>query len=273
MRHIIVLSLISLLYINTTKAQGLEMRGHHSEGLGVGLSVQHPIIKDGDNISYLSGNYLFDVSLPIFENFVLLTTIPVIHLNYELDLGYFKFEHNRTGIGNIFVGLQSKNPQDESNFYFGVFLPTLDWENAGFGLNTDFSHFPYYFPDLLTIHGSVIRTFNFNPLYFSFEAGPYLAIPTGKLEGNNELFFHFALAPTIRFGRFATSIEFNGIMIATEDIDQFTDRFENALLFGFHFEGDNISAKIFFKKSVTENMNIKMDGVLGIGLKYDTGIW
>ncbi len=107
---------------------------------------------------------------------------------------------------------------------------------------------------------------------FGLEVGPYVIISTSSdYEGDielyddeTELFLHYGISCGFLAKYVALTAEFAGVMIVTEDVDDFSDRVFNVLTIGAQWNRGSIRPGIFYKFYLEEYMRESMNGVLGI---------
>ena len=62
------------------------------------------------------------------------------------------------------------------------------------------------------------------------------------------------------------SLEFVGVVVISEDIRNFEDRFVNMLNVGGQWDGGIVKPMIYYKYYLREEIRHTIDGVLGIGV-------
>ena len=66
---------------------------------------------------------------------------------------------------------------------------------------------------------------------------------------------------------FSIMTELIGIVIITEEADDFSDRFEHSINFGASYISKNVTPGIFYKLYLSEDLSDRIDGVLGINIE------
>ena len=153
---------------------------------------------------------------------------------------------------------------------FGLFLPTADEDIGFFGILTNYYDIHKYASDLLTIYGNyAYHNLLSQGVRFGLEIGPNLMIPT-KGKGDTELFIHYGLTAGFQGNKFAIFTELVGLVIITEDSDEFSDRFVHSIDLGATYISNSISPGVFYKLYLKENLSDIVKGVLGI--KIDVSV-
>jgi hypothetical protein len=266
--------LLYLLLIISTKfisAQTFNFQSIPNDKKQFGLTFDRPFYSDGI-VDYSVSIYQIYINIPVSTKFNILTNVPFVHANYEFNATPYNsdFNFNKSGLGNIFVGLQT-NPETVNNrksvISFGLFLPTGDEEVAPIGLFPDYYNLQKYIPNSLGIyfnyahHKIVDEGFE-----YGLEVGPNMSIPTEGESGEVELFLHYGLKAGVIVQKFSLNVELLGIGIITEDTEDFGDRFVHLVNFGAQWRGDLITPKIFYKIFLQDDLSDMFDGVLGLGV-------
>lgn len=233
----------------------------------LGFRYLRPEFKNGMDLSTLSGVYDFSLSIPVGSRLNLVGSLPLSIVNIT-------GAENEGSIGNIYVGLQSRlksRRQNVISLSLGVFLPSMSESNYGaayVGIYSDYYEVQKFIPKLLTLYGNLayhrIKPYGF---LFGFEVGPNIMIPTENDSGDEtEVYIHYGLSCGYRFDYIDIRAEFTGIGIVTENIDDFGDRFVNALTFGILWNRSFLRPGIFYKIYLRKDMRDSIRGVLGIRL-------
>jgi hypothetical protein len=224
------------------------------------------------DMSMFSGTYQLNFNIPISSKLNLISSIPYINTNYEVDGYYEKHTYNKKGLGNIFIGIQTNTKitnNSRSVFSAGVYLPTAEENIAIYGLYSNYYDLQKFAPNNFGVYFNFanhrISGDNFN---FVFEVGPNFIIPTGDNSSNGELFIHFGFDAGYKIDKLCFNVELLGMAIITEQPDDFIDRFVNMLNFGAQWKGALVSPKLFYKIYLKEEMSDMIDGVLGVGVTF-----
>lgn len=269
------LVLINILLLSGfLSAQTFNLQNVPRENAEISLKFHKPFYSDESlSMSTFTGAYDLDFNIPLSRKFNLMASIPYIVTSYQIEdlSGLSDYEYNKSGIGNIYIGLQTRPeiPEDiRSTVSFGIFLPTADKEAASAGYLANYYNLQKYYPNSMGIY------FNYayhklpkRGFHFGGEAGPNLVIPTKK-ELNTELFLHYGLNGGYKIDNFFFNVELMGIYIATGEAAEFGDRFVHLIDFGMQLSGDVISPKVFYEIYLKDGINDYIDGILGIGLTF-----
>ena len=220
-----------------------------------------PVFKRDADLSTLSGVYDFSLNIPLSETLNIVGSVPYVT---------FAFGDNdaESGVGNIYIGLQTRSGiknKKGSVGSFGLFLPTADEEVGFFGFVTDFYDGHKYASDLLTIYGNfAYYNLSSQGARFGLEIGPNLMIPTKGEGRDTELFMHYGLTAGFQRKTFVLFTELVGLVIISEDVDEFSDRFVHSIVLGGTYIRNVISPGVFYKLYLKEDFSDIIEGVLGI---------
>ncbi|MCU0644172.1 MAG: transporter [bacterium] len=234
----------------------------------LGLRFMRPNFERGDDLSLLSGTYDFYLNIPMNREFNIFASLPFSTFSAE-------DEDSESGIGNIYIGFQTKPSSglgSKASLSFGVFLPTAtdEMSPAILGAYSNYYELQKYVPDMLTVYGNYSFLSNQSRgAIFGVELGPNLFIPT-KEGGQVELFAHYGISGGFKLNKIMLSAELTGLAIISEDIDDFADRFIHSLAFGAQWTGGTIRPTIFYQIYLDEEYRDFIDGVLGI--KFDVSL-
>ncbi len=225
---IIVFLFITSLSINLF-AQNYYMR--QKSGTWFAGEVNFP--KMEDYYDYASGwNANLMLKLRMSDGISLLAELPIAHGN--VDDKYF-MKGNETGIGNIFIGLQTTTKTEGLTFELGIRLPTSD-EDKGIAylpsIISDFEKYSAFSPSVWS--ASILSTYQFgiyNGFYGSAVLGPTILIPRKDESGDTELIGNYILGAGYKNERFDVSARLVGFMILSESDLDFDERtFHHAVL-------------------------------------------
>jgi hypothetical protein len=239
----------------------------------------HSNFKGDTEHSTLSGIYDFSLNIPVNPTTNINLSLPFIVMNYEYHYHFYDIEfhhsYEENGIGNLYLGVQI-NPRDSVKkssgliASVGIFLPTISEDKYLLffqGLYTDLHRMQKYIPNTLTIFGNVsCHKKEPNGFMYGFELEPNMFIPTKGENREGELYLHYGLTGGMQQTNLAITAELLGIVILTEDVDDFSDRFSHALVFGLQWTKGRIKPGIFYKIYMEEAQSEVISGVLGIKL-------
>lgn len=256
---------LSLLF-GAVSAQNFMFQPMPSNKSQLGLRFLRPNFNWGDDLSLLSGTYDFYANIPISRETNLVGSLPFTAFSA-------KDEDSESGIGNIYVGFQtrpSSNQENKTSLSLGVFLPTArdKIEPVVLGAYSNYYELQKYFPDMLTVYGNyAFVSSQSRGAIFGIEIGPNFFIPTKKEYGEGELFAHYAISGGFKLNKIMISSKLTALAIISEDIDDFEDRFVHLLAFGAQWTGGSIRPTIFYAVYLDEEYKNAVDGALGI--KFD----
>jgi len=265
----LLFSIIILSSPEFISAQTFNLQNIPSEKTQFGLRFDKAFYSDEYNYSTLSGVYELNLDIPLSRKLNLIASVPYIHTSFQADYFVESGGYEEGGLGNIFIGLQTKpeSPEDSrSTISFGVFLPTADKEAAFSGFFVNYYYLQKYLPNSLGFY------FNYayhkmpkKGFHYGVEGGPNIKIPTKK-GLNTELFLHYGGSAGYQIDNFLVNAELLWVFIASGEAAEFSDRFVHLIDFGFQLNGDVISPKIFYEIYLKDGINDYIDGILGIGI-------
>ena len=261
--------LLMFLMLDILSAQTLKLEDIPGDKLQFGFVFEKPFYALDRNLSTLSGEYQLSVNIPLSSKLNIIGKIPFINTSFDVDYGFDHFSYSRNGLGNIFIGLQTKPVVMESQrsiVTFGLFLPTADKEASYYGFSTDYYGIQKFVPNSFGIYFNYayhkIKDEGFN---YGFEIGPNVFIATEEGSGT-ELFMHYGVNTGYQINKLLLNIELLGIAIVSENIEEFGDRFVHTLDFGAQWKEIMVTPKIYYKIYLKEKLRESVDGVLGIGV-------
>jgi hypothetical protein len=267
---LIQLFLFSLIPLNINLSQSLNLQTFPNVDKQFGFSFDKPFYTHDNNYSELSGVYQLYINTPISSKLNLIGNIPFINISYENDYGFGNYEFSENGLGNIFFGMQTNSDFTDNSrtiISFGVFLPTSEEKVAPSGSQINFYDLQKYISNSLGLYFNfALQKTNVNGINLGFEVGPNVIIPT---EGDNrdvELLLHYGLDLGYQIEKIMLNLEFLGMGIVTEDIDNFEDRLIHQLNFGLQWKGSIVTPKVYYRVYLKEEMREMIDGVLGFGI-------
>ncbi len=249
------------LLLNCVSAQTFILHSMPKEKSQFGLRFMRPAFEQDEDLSPLSGVYDFSLNIPLSETWNIVGSIPYVTFAFgESDA--------ENGVGNIYIGAQTHDGFKDNNGSvgsFGLFLPTAKEDIGFFGMLTNYYDIHKYVSDLLTIYGNyAYHKLSSQGLRYGLEIGPNIMISTKGEGRDTELFMHYGLTAGFQGKNFAIFTELVGLVIITEDIDEFSDRFYHSIDLGATYISNNISPGVFYKLYLKENLSDIVKGVLGI---------
>ena len=266
----IKLYLLFLIPLNIIFAQTLNLQMIPREKKQFGFSFDRQIYDSDISLSTLSGVYQLYVNLPVSAKFNIIGNLPFVNTSYEVDYGFGKYNYDKNGLGNLFIGMQT-NPEIIDNkrsiITFGIFLPTADEKASSGGVLTNYYDIQKYFANTLGLYFNyAYQHINRNGINFGLEIGPNIIIPTKDEGSETEAFLHYGVGLGYQIEKILVSAEFLGIGIVTQDVDNFEDRLIHSLNFGGQWKGETITPKIYYRIYLKEEFRKTIDGVWGFGI-------
>jgi hypothetical protein len=253
------------LFFTSISAQNFLFQTMPTNKPQLGLKFMRPNFKRGLDLSLLSGAYDLYFNIPVNSKINIVGSLPFATFSA-------KDEDSESGIGNIYVGFQTRQVSEFGNktsLSIGIFVPTATDELSpmAVGIYSNYYEFQKYIHDMLTVYGNFsYYKYQSRRAIFGVEIGPNLFIPTKKDGGDVELFAHYGISGGFNLTNIVISAEFAGLAFISEDIDDFGDRFIHSLAFGAQWTGGNVRPGIFYEIYLKEDLRDFVDGVLGIKL-------
>ncbi len=266
----ILFSLILFVSLDILSAQTINSQIIPDNKMQFGLSFDKPFYSNSFDMSALSGVYQLYFNIPVSSKLNIMGNVPYISTKYEIDYGFTKYKFDKSGFGNIFIGAQT-NPgitaNSKSIVSFGLFLPTAEEKAAYSGLYVNYYDIQKYIPNSLGLYFNYaylkVNNEGFN---YGFEVGPNVLIPTEGKNSEAELFIHYGVNAGYQVNKLLFNVEFFGIAIISQQVDNFGDRLINLLGLGAQWKESRITPKIFYRIYLRDEMRNIIDGVLGIGV-------
>ena len=266
-----VIYLLMFLSINVCLAQTINLQTMPDTTKQFGFSFDKTFFSNKYyKMNAFSGVYQIYFNIPISSKINLVSSIPYINANYEVDNYWGKYTYEKKGFGNIFIGIQTNKKIINNSISFfsaGVFLPTAEETIALNGLYSNYYDIQKFIPNSLGLylnyanHRIIAESFN-----FAFEVGPNFILPIGDNSSDGEIFVHYGLNAGFKVERLSFNVELLGIFILSEDTEDITDRFVNMFNLGAQWKGEVVSPKIFYKIYLKDEISRSVDGVLGMGV-------
>ncbi len=256
--------ILVVILAGSAAAQTYMLKSIPRERPQFGLRFLRPSFEYDSDLSTFSGVYDLTVTLPIDE-----------HWSMDASLPYTRFasgdEDAESFIGNIYAGLQhiSMKGTGSAVVSFGAYFATAE-EDLGhlvFGVFTNYEDMFKYYPDAwtLTANFAYFKTSE-KGARFGLQAGPDLMIQTGD-GSNTEFLIHYGATAGYKAKWLLAAVELVGMMMITEDTDDFGDRFVHSIDFGASFVSKHFAPGVFYKIYLKEELSDFVDGVFGVDLE------
>jgi len=265
-----IIYLLMFFSINVCSAQTINLQTMPDSTKQFGLSFDKTFFSSNYDMSMLSGVYQIYLNIPISSKLNLISSIPYINTNVEIDSYWGKRTFEENGFGNIFVGIQTNKKlinNSRSVFSAGVFLPTAEENKAVIGIYSSYYDLQKFAPNSLGIYLNYAHyRINEDNLNITFEIGPNFILPIGENSSNGEIFVHYGLNAGFKVERLSFNAELLGVFILSEETDDIRDRFVNMFNLGAQWKGEVISPKLYYKIFLRDEISDMVDGVLGMGV-------
>jgi len=266
---VIAVIFICLLF-NSISAQTFLFQSQPKEKAQFGLRYMRPNFEGDDDMTTLSGIYDFYFNIPVKSTLNLVASLPYSTYSNDDDV-------SDNDIGNLYIGLQSRSKfsGDKGTILsIGAFLPIASEDEYLVYLTSAFTNYHQlqkYLPNTLILDMNFARFDSHSGgAFWGIEIGPNLWIPTKDDDEDNEteLTVHYGISGGFQLSNLAIFAELVGLVILTEDYDEFSDRFYHTLGFGAQWTTGMVKPGIFYNIYLKEDLSDYIDGVLGIKLEF-----
>jgi hypothetical protein len=258
--------MVSLLAATAAWAQPYLFFGPRSEYPQFGVRFLHPKLDEDLELKTLTGTYDFGFAFPLSPSLNLVGMVPLVKVAIE--------NQDSSGFGNVYVGVQTREPEAESRLTsasFGVFLPTASRDDSGtlqLGAGFNVHDFAKYVPDYLT----VVMTPSYQQRIgasgvLGLEVGPQVLIPTGG-EGNDvEIFLQYGAAAGLQRETVSLLVEVIGLYTMTFSEVSAGDRFYHSLQGKVATQIGLFRPSLFYRLPLDDNQKDFLDSSLGLQLE------
>jgi hypothetical protein len=229
----------------------------------ISLSYSHLSFARTSNISTLSGIYELSGNFRLGKTTRFVAGLP--YSTFSASDSYTNSSESISTIGNIYLGFDFLLGSNlNSTFSAGLYLPTIDEDKALMEpAVADYPNFGKYIPNAISpVINYAFRSSSHPQLYYGFDAGLLGLIPTSKSNADGEAFFNYKLLGGLENPNLGFSVGFLGVMIITEEVDEFTDRFLNYLNVEFHYNGKGWQPQILYQKPLKDEISKYIEGMI-----------
>lgn len=231
-----------------------------------GIRFLHPHLSDDFDLKVLTGTYDFSFAFPVGTAWSLVGTVPFVKVAIE--------RQDSSNFGNIYVGLQTREPEERSRstrFGFGAFLPTATRDDEStllFGALTNYHDVAKYLPEYLTL----VMTPNYRQRVgtsgvLGLEVGPQVLIPTGGEGDELEIFLQYGIAAGLQASSLSLLAEFMGLFMMTIDDLDLGERFVNSVQARASTRIGLFRPSVFYRLPLDDNQQEFLDASLGVQLE------
>jgi len=265
-----IIILLILLLVVSINAQTLDMQAIPANKVQIGLNYDKGFYSDRYDFSTSSGIIGLSLNIPVSSKFNLISYIQFINSSYKINNYYGPALRHESGLGNIFIGLQSnKLPVNNkrSIVTFGVYLPTV-WEDAGY--LGSFANY-YYSQQFSQSMAGIYFNYAYHKIVdegfsWGLELGPNFYISTDRRYRKTNLTIHYGLGAGYSFGDISLRGEFVGMGLLTGSPNTFGDMFAHVLDLGAQWNGTVLKPKIFYRIYLSDRFKYFINGGLGVGV-------
>ena len=178
-----------------------------------------------------------------------------------------------SSLGNVFLGLQSRPaPGDRRTWTtFGLFMPTGDDDMGAFaGVVADPTRPERFSPETMTLFGEYAWRHAAPGLTMQGAVGLQLQmVMLDDYAGDpGEMFLHYGQAVSWGTGDARLIAEFSGLMVVTEQPDEFGDRFLNNIALGLGWRLGRLTPTAYYRWPLNESVQNLVNSVFGLRLDY-----
>ena len=238
-----------------------------------GLRFMHVNLEGDLDLSTFSGTYDFYVDIPASEKVGFRLSLPYSRISYKYGVGLEPWEISESALGNVYLGMHltsQLSQRTKSVFSMGLHLPTAsdkrDSQEAAFlGLLANFHQARRVLTNAWIIYANMAwRMESLEGGIFGLEIGPEVWIPEGDIDADAELLFNYGFSGGAGTRHFAFLAELMGLFVATEDIEDFGDRFEHHLAFGVGVRNCTVRPSLWYQIPLHDDMRDAINGVIGL---------
>jgi hypothetical protein len=268
--HAYVVVLLLFVFCAAVSAQSVMFQELPGEKTKIRLRFLKPSFDNVDDLSFFSGVFDLQANVPVSPKW-----------NVVLSMPYSTFSDgertSRNSIGNLYIGAQAHGDLDsvhQTIGSFGLYLPTApdDEDNANIlAMYTNWHELHRYAPNTLTIYANVANIYHTTRgLFYGFEIGPNIWVPTGSDTENRdtEFLLHYGITGGVNVNQLIINAELVGLFFLSSDADSFSDKFYHSLVFNAQYTGWPVQPQLFYKLYLEEDLSDRVNGVLGLGLTF-----
>ena len=259
------------VFITAVCAQTVMFQELPGEKTKISLRFMKPSFDNVDDLTFFSGTFDLQANVPLNEKWNVVVSMP-----------YSTFSDgdrtNLNSIGNVYIGAQPHSHIDSTHQTigsFGLYLPTSpDNEDNPYILAwyTNWHELHRYAPNTLTVYANLANFYTTpGKLFYGFEVGPNIWIPTGSdTEGREtEFLIHYGVSGGIYINNVILNAELTGLFFLSADSDSFSDKFYHSLAFNVQYSGWPVQPQLFYKLYLEEDLSDRVNGVLGLGVTFE----
>lgn len=264
MKTYYLLSVFFIFSFSSIYSQSLYMKDFYDGKKTINFSVERAY-SSGITLGTLNGFYKLNYIHPISKSLSL--EAMVSYHNNSFDNTFYE---TKSGIGNIYLGINKLSESGNVNYSLGLYLPT---RSDDVPLNPGSNYCGYEVGDVFAngflLKGNYLfQKKNSSGLILAFEAGPDIFIRTD--EGNVDRvvgFLHCAGKIGYEFNNFTVFGEISNLLNVTSKIDKIKDRFSNSYGLSGSYTFTNFKLGLSYKNSFDEYLN-SYDGNIGLNFSF-----
>lgn len=259
----ILLSII-LVFINSISAQSLYMKDFYDGKSSLSL-IFNRISMDVIQQQTLSGYYEIRYLQPVSNSLSVEGMVSYHNNRTEND-----YPSEKSGIGNIYLGINKLTESGNSNYSLGLYLPTISDENypniACYYHSYDLGNIS---KDGIILRGNYsYRKIKDSGFLYGVEVGPDFFIDTkGDSRDGVEMYIHAAGRIGYKSDGFMIFGEISNLFVVTEDPGDFKDRFLNHLGVGASYSFNHFEVGLNYKNTFEDYASFYKNG-LGFNIKF-----
>jgi hypothetical protein len=223
-----------------------------------------------DELSFFSGTFDLQANIAVSPGWNVILSMPYSTFSYGEQSGY-------SSIGNLFIGAQTHSNPDsirQSIGTFGLYVPTTPEDEEKERAHnraalTNWHEFYRYYPKHLTVYANIASIYHTaEGLFYGFELGPNVWVPTGSGDREVEFLLHYGITGGVNVNQLIINAELVGLFLLSAETDSFSDKFYHSLVFNAQYTGWPVQPQLFYKLYLEQNLTNQIDGVLGLGLTF-----
>ena len=233
----------------------------------VSLEMLKPIFKENEFHTFTSSTSIFSTNISLSDQLNLYGEIPFVHGKFkDDDLNNF-IPDSELSVGNIYLGIQTKNPNTPIHFEIGIRLPTskINFKNNNIALFADIDRSDAFLINYTVIPIKAVYIKDLmNEDFLKIRAG--IDAFFGKNDFDNEQFFDYSVQYEKRNKDTNILLGFIGSIILSEDRIDFSDRMINSFGGAVKLTKGSLHPGIMFKFPLDEDLNDILNYSVGINL-------
>jgi len=263
----------------STSAQTFYLNPIPEEDPTLGLRYLHANLQGNLEQTTFSGTYDFYLEIPLSDGLGFDFSLPYSRVSYfpgPDQFGMPRLKVEQSALGNVYFGMHFTNKLSEhtkSVLSMGIHFPSASdnynsLEAVSYGMLANLHQMRRSLPDAWIVYWNMVwRIETSAGSILGFEFGPEAWIPEGGVHGNEELLCHYGFSVGAGTSHFTILTEIMGLCMATEDFEDFGDRFDHHLAFGIGVRNYFIRPSLWYQIPFDDDTREVLEGVIGFQIE------